>query len=1624
MNKKTYALFHAFSVLLVCSISVSASEKKDALEQLRVKFSQSEQRFAVPRQENGLEILNQSGDGGFFKEHAAYAQKYIAEKLFTPRHDFDSEQVQMTSIAAEAFDKLWRLAADLTNGKIPESRRDEAEAKLLRGISAYGGIEISREKIRNGRFHASCFAIPRAAAWIYFCLYEKMKNPEYAGAKEILRKLTFQAWSVPARGDATDENIVSVERFRNHSWWVGGNATGYRPLLESALVNNSIEMVDVVSKVAFRSLSSQASQCAFPESFWSEGITADGAGWGHGRQCLVWGYPKDGSNGSLGILAHLKGTPWELNAGEKELDVLFNYFRGSSFYFYKGAVPPVVDRNNFNKFTGERKEIPSASTARQLTRAYGGEMPRERAAELQQFLSESKTNALFMLNYPDGQYHGTRYFYNNDDAIKKTPAYYVLINMSSRSTDGLESAYPGAAGYNFYMCDGSVLLEREGGEHKKVLGAYNLTAWPGVTARQVPDLKPVVNWSGYSSSANLAGGVADGSDNFVAGFIFDKENAGRRKLQKNARPDENPGIYDLQANKSYFMFGNTLLALGAGIENKNPKLEGNIWTTLEQTIKSPDYAVASAGGMDWIRNNNVFYAVVTGATSGKTENLVEKRKTRWRQLGGNPPDTEETEVDVLQIWIDHGREVSQGRYAYLAHFGDKTPDKTPVILANSTKVQGASNPDGTLVGAVFYDAASKIDTPLGPLAVTAPCVVMVRKTDGKMSIIVADTGMTEGLDKIGVEIGGHRVDVQLPSGLHQGKQGKAELDSSALEKKVIYYKDVYKIAINEKREGITYPKDSLSRFDSAIKNAEDKITSAKSQIELDEACTAIDAEYEKFIGAVLINEEIFQKLKENYNKLIINTGDKTSSTYIKETETKVSAAKKIWDSMDKSEGRTYLWNDKVPAPNSSNHIMETLGLLRQMAIVYTRNGSELKGNEQLFNDIVKGLIFVCENWYNKSVAVYGNSWNFTLGSPAEISTILSCIADKMEPEQKNYVFDCIKSYVTLKALETATGGNRLDAAMTALKTGYSLKKPEIIIASLKAVEIECKFKSGHGDGAWKLYNDGIYEDGSLIQHFNLAYNLSYGGVLLGNFANFVSVVHGTVFDLPKENYRFMQTWVINGVEPFIYKGMGMSSVLGRAIVRTNNSHGSAKNMADSIYKLAKVSEEPMATLLKSMVKGIAMEDTFTPYTESSFEPLLKDEKIFPRGEMKKNMQFPLMDRVAHLRGSFAFTLGLFSSRIRTFEQTNGENTKGWYTGSGTTYIYNADQAQFSEYYWNTINMYRLPGVTLDTTERSTKSYDGEITSKKDWVGGTSVSGLYGVNGMDLEQWKVSLGAKKSWFMFDDEIVCLGAGINSNDDRSIETIVENRKLNKNGNNAFVVNGANELKELGMQKNLDSVKWCHLNGNVEGADIGYVFPTPASLKYIREKRNLDTEAAPWIKDTSIYNHFLTFWYDHGKNPESATYDYILLPNKTAGQTKEYANNPDVSILANTKEVQAVKENKLGVVGANFWTDPGAEIGGIKSLNMASVMTRETANAVEISVSDPTMKQNEIQLEIDKTGYQVLSTKSGYQQMENTDNIKVEQLNPKIKLKINTRNAHGKTFTVKILTDSKSEKSKIIS
>lgn len=53
--------------------------------------------------------------------------------------------------------------------------------------------------------------------------------------------------------------------------------------------------------------------------------------------------------------------------------------------------------------------------------------------------------------------------------------------------------------------------------------------------------------------------------------------------------------------------------------------------------------------------------------------------------------------------------------------------------------------------------------------------------------------------------------------------------------------------------------------------------------------------------------------------------------------------------------------------------------------------------------------------------------------------------------------------------------------------------------------------------------------------------------------------------------------------------------------------------------------------------------------------------------------------------------------------------------------------------------------------------------------------------------KDGIEAKKSWFMFDEEIVALSSSITSNTCNYVETIVDNRRINPDASNTVTVNG---------------------------------------------------------------------------------------------------------------------------------------------------------------------------------------------------------------------------------------------
>ena len=727
-----------------------------------------------------------------------------------------ADALRRVFLICEAYRKeeITGEASGEMTGNIPE--------KVMNAILHYGTIELNRSN-KKPRFHASCFAIPVAASNVYFSMLEQMDQVEQgiiksdektAKACTMLKALALESWTQPLRKDETDQNVVSIERFRGHVWWVGGNALAYRPLLQTAVMFSSAPMVDVLSQVCHNCISC-TSQTTFEEAFWTEGFTADGAGWGHGMQCLIWGYPIDGTSNALNMLSLLEDTPWEEPLNKTNIKALMNFFRGGSWYWHKGWRLPGLDRNSYR---AELKpyEIAYSKMLDKVIEEWSSSFTKAEIQELKQLRKECKAFDITMSKTKDGLYHGTRWFFNNDDFIKRTENYHAYLNMASLRCDGLESA-PQADKYNFTCTDGATLFQREGNEYFKIMGGWDVTFYPGVTSRTgMSKLTPVTNWRGYCSKYNFAGASHDSKANAVAALVFDKMdgNLKKSKTAQDGHTDdhaENKVLYNVEAYKSWFFIGDYMIALGAGITNKDPEQEGNIVTTIDQTAletgvnlgsKKLDKGLYSIT-LDsddkspiWISQKDKFsYCLLPSQENDKAYVSLETVPTDWIKMNKENKaciNDLPKEVDILKIWIDHGRKPVDANYSYAVWLGgNKLPSKLPFkVLRNDKKIQAIASND--LIQAVFYPTdiesvklktfyggksatatcgptngelkTDSLKSDLGEISVSYPCTLML---DRKAKILyVTDATMNSNLKTITVTIDGKKHEVTMPNGDH------------------------------------------------------------------------------------------------------------------------------------------------------------------------------------------------------------------------------------------------------------------------------------------------------------------------------------------------------------------------------------------------------------------------------------------------------------------------------------------------------------------------------------------------------------------------------------------------------------------------------------------------------------------------------------------------------------------------------------------------------------------------------------------------------------------------------------------------------------------------------------------
>ncbi|NUW37350.1 silent information regulator protein Sir2 [Nonomuraea sp. SMC257] len=730
--------------------------------------------------------------------------------------------------------------------------------------------------------------------------------------------------------------------------------------------------------------------------------------------------------------------------------------------------------------------------------------------------------------------------------------------------------------------------------------------------------------------------------------------------------------------------------------------------------------------------------------------------------------------------------------------------------------------------------------------------------------------------------------------------------------------------------------------------------------------------------------------------------------------------------------------------------------LYEIALATRTPGGRLLDDATAQRRVLDGLVWLHERYFgDQSKGYYGNWHNWEIGIPTHVSRTLALLADRVRAERpdltatylasmdaylrsgKNGDVDLDSRFHTGANLADITANRILQGALTGddARVGKAISDQATVFATIDPYNLQ------HGN------TDGYYRDGSFIQHHSVAYTGSYGKALLTRVVQTLKTLEGatsTSADLPGVVHR----WVADGFAPLIFEGWLMEIVKGRAVSRTGTGYADVGVVVEAVADLADHVEDSLP--LKKYVKFLPAADPtafVSPVSIARYAAIRADAAI-PAADLnppERCVAFNAMDRTVHRRPGYAFALARNSERISKYEYMSGENLMPWFQGEGAFHLYLAGEDQrevFGVDYYTTVSPYRLAGITAPVEERRTvpELYGGRLwyenpghplnftsssESQNTYVyfpraghafSGGATLGAYGVAGMvqsdDVAYTAKQAGilpddfvvyqnarATKSWFMLDDEIVVLAAGVSGQSGRDAVTTVDSRIAAPS--DAVALSGEGWDGKAWQAGDTRPPRWLRYANDTRRTAIGYAFlsrqPVTAGMETVTRSRRVVRTSNP---DTAVTKNVFTASVTHPASGGLSSFAYALVPNATEAALRRYTRGP-LTVLANSGDVQAIRHEGLGIVAANVFTDGPHLAGRLLVEGPASVMVRSGDRTV-VALSDPTMKQDRISILLPGARLKVDKADEG---------VTVRRVPGGTLVQATTRHAYGRTFTASL-------------
>lgn len=580
-----------------------------------------------------------------------------------------------------------------------------------------------------------------------------------------------------------------------------------------------------------------------------------------------------------------------------------------------------------------------------------------------------------------------------------------------------------------------------------------------------------------------------------------------------------------------------------------------------------------------------------------------------------------------------------------------------------------------------------------------------------------------------------------------------------------------------------------------------------------------------------------------------------------------------------------------------------------------------KGNTHFESPAVKEAInaalnfwlakdFICDNWW----------WN-QIGTPNHLVSTFLIFDDELTTDQKAQADHIIKRG-NVHAWGARPGGDRIKIAAIQGKYALFLRDRDMLDEAVEVIVTEIKTSTGRGLKA---------DMGFHHRHDRVNNTLSYGTSYANSFVDWADKVGGTRYHFPGEALEMLINFYLDGIcQSMVYGKYPDPGAKNRSISRKNTLH--AWN-ADIPRKLRKVSDYRSDEL--EAIIGIR---------EGKIKPHLSGNRFYWHSEY-----------FSHQRPHFFTSARMHSRRNHTMEEPyNEEGLQNHHLGDGSNFISRTGEEYsgiFPVFDWQ-----KIPGTTVVQKPELPDPSQIQNRGLSDFVGGVS-DGTFGAAAFDFISPLDPLQVKKAWFMFNHEYVCLGAGMQARTKYPVATTINQVLLRS----AVKVSNENSVLEVPKGEHLlEGINWLLQDS------IGYLFQEPTNVHLYNKTatgswRSINHQSG--YTDEPVQEEVFKLWLDHGARPGGAEYAYIVLPAVDQQTLEDYAAQPQIQILSNSPEIQAVWHRGLEMAQIVFYQHGSIDLPNGQQLGLDSpgiIMASFREDRIEsIWVSDPSRKLAILQL-----------------------------------------------------------------